>query len=269
MTEPTPALRPSSSEGLPLAAPLGVFAELGKLLHPTGDVAMTQVLQRIADLAATVLPELADVSVTLIERGEPRTVVFTGPLAPYLDERQYGRKFGPCLDAALTGSTITVHTADRDGDYPEFAAVAAGRGVTRVLAVGLPIPQTTIGALNLYSTASEAFTPESVQLAETFAGYAAVAVFNAVMYDAAVAESRNLHEALKTRAVIEQAKGILMGLRHCSAEQAFSLLTQASQHQNRKLHEIATEVVEHARAPQPGHAAAEGRLGGTLRSERN
>ena len=246
-----PRPRSTSEERTAVVTPIGVFADLGKLLHPTDDASLSQALQRIADLAVEVLPELADVSVTLIEQNKARTVVFSGPLAPFLDERQYRRGFGPCLDAALTGSTISVDTTDTVGDYREFAAIAAAHGVTQVLAVGLPIPQTTVGALNMYSTTREPISPESVALAETFAGYAAVAVANAALYDAAVSETRNMHEALKTRAVIEQAKGILMGRRHCSAEQAFSLLTQASQHQNRKLHEIAAEIVDHAQGQRP------------------
>ena len=269
MTEPSPSPRTVRRGPSAVLTPIGAFAELGKMLHPTDGVAMSQVLQRIADLAVTVLPELTDVSVTLVERGEPRTVVFTGSLAPFLDERQYRRGFGPCLDAALTGSTITVDTADPVGDYPEFATVAAGRGVTQVLAVGLPIPQATVGALNMYSTSREPISPESVELAETFAGYVAVAVANATLYHAAVSEARNLHEALKTRAVIEQAKGILMGLRHCSAEQAFSLLTQASQRQNRKLHDIAAEVVEHARGSHAAPAPADLRSGAPARPTRH
>ena len=136
--------------------------------------------------------------------------------------------------------------------------MAADRGVTHSLSVGLPIPQRTTGALNLYSAAERPFAMESVALAEAFAGYAAVAVANAALYQSAVEEARHMHETLKTRAVVEQARGILMGSHRCSADDAFLLLTRASQQQNRKLRDIAVELVERALAPPPSATGGTG-----------
>ena len=73
----------------------------------------------------------------------------------------------------------------------------------------------------MYSTAERAFGPEWVTLMKAFAGYAGIAVANTALYQSAVEEARHMHEALKTRAVIEQAKGIVMGSRRCSADDAF------------------------------------------------
>ena len=119
----------------------------------------------------------------------------------------------------------------------------------------VPIPQRTVGALNMYSVVGHAFSTESLALAESFAGYAGVAVANAALYQSAVQEARHIHQALETRSIIEQAKGILIGARGCSAAHAFGLLTRASQHQNRKLRDIAAELVEHAQAPNTAPAA--------------
>ena len=245
MTEHSPEpLLSSDAERRAVVTPAGVFAELGKLLHPTDDFSLHRVLQRIAELAVDVLPELSDVSVTLLERGRAKTVVFTASLAAFLDERQYEKGFGPCMDAAVSGDTILVDTADPASAYPDFSRIAADHGVTHVLAVGLPVPQRTVGALNLYSTAQGPIPADSVALVQAFAGYAAVAIANAALYHSAAEEARHMHEALKTRAVIEQAKGILMCTRHWTADQAFLMLTQASQRQNRKLHDVAARVVE-------------------------
>ena len=242
---------PSSPDSEPLASvtPIGVFADLAQILHGVDGESLSQVLQRIAAAAFDVVPELDEVSVTLMEGDRPKTVVFTGSLASYLDERQYELGFGPCLDAAVSGSTITVDTADPTTAYPDFAQIAASRGITHVLSVGMPIPQRTVGALNMYSATNHAITPDSVALAQAFAGYAGFAVANAALYHSAVEEAQHMHTALRTRAVIEQAKGILMGTRRCTAEEAFTLLTRASQNQNRKLRDIAIEIVTKAAAP--------------------
>ncbi len=251
MTDAAPLKPPSdpvAAAPLP-AVPVGVLAELGKLVHASDDGSLSRVLQRIADLAQQLIPELVEVSVTLVQDSEARSVVFTGELAVVLDERQYAAGFGPCLDAAASGSTVAVDTADPGTAYPDFSRSAAEHGITRVLAVGLPIAQGTIGALNMFSDAAQPFTPASVVLAEAFASYSAVAVANAALYDAAVTEVEQMHAALRSRAVIEQAKGMLMTTERCTAEEAFLLLARASQHRNRKLHDVAVDLVARLSAP--------------------
>ena len=79
-----------------------------------------------------------------------------------------------------------------------------------------------------------------------FAGYAAVAVNNVTSYAGAVNEAASLRRAMQSRAVIEQAKGILMGRDRCTAEDAFDLLTRISPHRNVKLRDIAQTVVDAA-----------------------
>lgn len=233
------------------AAPTGVFAELDKILFTNDAHSLHRVLQQVADAALEVVPGLAEVSVTVLEGGHARTVVFAGALAAVLDERQYEAGSGPCLDAAARGGTVMVDTADPQNPYPELSRAAVAHGITQVLAVGLPVEQRTAGALNMYAASPEPLSADSVALAETFAGYAAVAVANAVLHHSAVEEARQLHDAMQSRAVIEQAKGILMATRHCTPEQAFVLLTRASQRQNRKLREVALEFVERGSASRP------------------
>jgi GAF domain-containing protein len=227
-----------------------VLAELARIR--LDDQPLTKVLQRVAELAKEVLPEARDVSVTLLDdaRGgaaapvRAKTVAFTGDLAVDLDERQYRSGSGPCLDAAVSGETLMVDTSD-DTRYPEFSAAARRLGVTHSLSVGLPIPQRTIGALNVYSSA-EPFTDRDVESAHAFAGHAAVAVANAALFANTADLARNLQIAMASRAVIEQAKGILMAQRRCSADEAFELLRAASQRQNVKLRVLCQSIVDSA-----------------------
>src|SRR3954451_9028817 len=99
MIQPTtPAMNPIDA--------FSVFAELGRVV--LGDEPLGAVLERVAGLAAKAIPEASEVSVTLMEGGRAHTVAFTGSLAVQLDERQYETGWGPCLDAAVSGHTITV-----------------------------------------------------------------------------------------------------------------------------------------------------------------
>ena len=110
----------SSDMDAELFDPRTAFAELGMIMLGAQD--LNQTLQRIADLARKTIPEIDEVSVTLVDRGQPKTVAFTGQLAVHLDERQYETANGPCLDAAVSGETIVIDTSDDNTGYPEFAS---------------------------------------------------------------------------------------------------------------------------------------------------
>jgi hypothetical protein len=220
------------------------YDELGTLLHRSTD-SLDQVLGRIAQLARRVVPAHPDVSVTLLADDLPRTAVFTGEPAAQLDERQYAAGYGPCLDAAISGHTIRVDTADPVA-YPAFGRAARRHHITEVVSVGLPIPQRTLGALNLYSKDPEPLPPSSVRTVEGFAAYAALAVANAASDHSTTDLAEHVQDAMRSRALIDQAKGILMARLQCDPEAAFAVLTQRAQRERRHVREVAAAVVEDA-----------------------
>jgi len=134
--------------------------------------------------------------------------------------------------------------------WPQFTARAVQAGCHSSLSVGLPVHESVAGAMNIYATEPRAFDDDAVALAQTFAGYAAIALANAHLYDTQAALAHHMQTAMASRAVIEQAKGIIMGDRRCTAEQAFQILTKLSQDTNRKLRDVAQALVD--RAAEPG-----------------
>ena len=225
-----------------LAGPRAAFDELSRFV--LGELSLTEVLQRVAELAKALIPDTREVSVTLLKENQrPETVVFTGSLASQLDERQYRKGFGPCLDAAVSGKTILVSTSDPDAAYPEFARVAQRSGVSHSLSVGLPVQLRTVGAINLYAASDRAFDEQSIELAETFAGYAAVAIANAALHRSTANAAAQMEAAMRSRSTIDQAIGIIMGRNRCSPEEGFSLLVTMSQRRNQRLRDIAQEIV--------------------------
>ena len=126
--------------------------------------------------------------------------------------------------------------------WPDYAPGAAAAGIGSVLSVPLPMQESVTGALNLYSTTTHAFDDESMEVARGFAGYAAVA--NAQLYATTATLARQMQEAMESRAVIEQAKGVITGQNRCSEQEAFDRLVRASQSRNRKLRDIAAAVVQ-------------------------
>ncbi|MFD0481460.1 ANTAR domain-containing protein [Kineococcus sp. GCM10028916] len=219
------------------------FTELGQLV--IGSQPLTQVLSRVAELAKACVPGAEEVSVTLLEGDSgARSAAFTGDLAVHLDERQYESGFGPCLDAAETGQTVRIDDTAHESVYPDFAAVAARRGVRSTVSVGMPVPQRILGGLNVYRFDGQVMDSDSVHLLEVFAGYAAVAVANHSLHASSVALSAHLQTAMQSRAVIEQAKGVVMAELHCTAEEAFQHMALRSQRTHRKLRDIAQDVVD-------------------------
>jgi ANTAR domain-containing protein len=103
-----------------------------------------------------------------------------------------------------------------------------------------------IGAINTYARARDAFGEHAVQLGSQFAGPAAVSVYNAQLLAGAHEQTKALQRALDSRAVIDQAIGIIRSRSGASAEEAFDRLIRMSQHENVKLHAIAERLVEEA-----------------------
>jgi GAF domain-containing protein len=135
-----------------------------------------------------------------------------------------------------------VETAS-DTRWPAFAAAATGQGVLATLSLPLADENAVLGALNLYSTTVSTFDDRALEVACLFADQLGVAAANAMAYVEAYELSQQLQQAMESRAVIEQAKGILMAAQGCDADEAFRILVRASQNQNRKLRAIATEIV--------------------------
>jgi GAF domain-containing protein len=222
--------------------PRAAFAELSKIM--LGEQPLSATLERVAELAKQTIPGAAEVSVTLLQDGEVASVAFTGPLPVQLDERQYEGGFGPCMDAATSGRTITIDDTAHSPSYPDFARMAAGKGIRHTMSIGLPVQRQTIGALNVYGADGIPFDEAQQELATAFASYAAVAVANAGVYATTATLAANLQRALDSRAVLDQAKGILMGRHGITGEVAFDMLSKESQLANRKLRDIAEDLVD-------------------------
>jgi len=235
------------SDSGPDRDPEDVLADLGRIVLE--GTPLTLVLQRVVQLASDVLPDATDVSVTFVDQsatgelrpGTARSVAVARSLALKLDERQYDTGSGPCLDAAASGEIIRTAPDDQEERYPEFAGACRAAGVRETLSIGLPVRQRTAMSVNIYGGR---FADEEVELATALAAHVAVAVANANLSTAMRDLARNVRRATQPRAVIEQAKGIIMARNDCSAGQALDRLRQESQERNVGLRDIAQRVVD-------------------------
>jgi GAF domain-containing protein len=216
------------------------------------ELSMDRLLQTVADLTKTVMPGNPEASVLLLVKNRPTTVVSTGDLATDLDERQYERGHGPCLHAARTGEVTEIHDTRADDRWPDYTPRAVEHGNLSSLSIPLAIDreQQVTGALNIYARRPDAFDEDSRSVATRFGPYAAVAAGNLYAYQSARDMADNLQTALESRAVIDQAKGILMERHRLTADQAFQWLAQTSMRSNRKLRDVADALVHTGELPR-------------------
>jgi GAF domain-containing protein len=132
-----------------------------------------------------------------------------------------------------------------DDRWPDYLPRAVEHGNLSSLSIPLAIDEDSqvTGALNIYARHANAFDETSRSVATRFAPYASVAASNLYAYQSARDMAQNLQAALESRAVIDQAKGILIERYKLTADQAFQFLAQASMKANRKLRDIADDLV--------------------------
>jgi GAF domain-containing protein len=208
------------------------------------------VMEKIAALSKRAVPGTEEASVTLVEGGRPTTVAFTGQLAMDLDERQYVHGHGPCLESIARAEPVRIDSMSAEQRWPDWTAEAVARGARSSLSVPIPVQREVTAALNMYSVDERAFDDAAAGLASTFAMYAGVAIANMHLYQAQVEMAGRTRTDMASAAVLEQAKGIVMAQRRCSAEQALELLVSQARTSKRELRDVAQALVD--RTPDPG-----------------
>ncbi|HEY0487321.1 MAG TPA: GAF and ANTAR domain-containing protein [Mycobacteriales bacterium] len=201
-------------------------------------------LDRVTRIAARTLPGPSEVSLTVLAPEGPLLTAATGALARKAVRVEYARRQGPALDVTRTGRALRVDNLRAEDRWPHY--IRACRGVGSSLSVPLPATDGYTGALTWYSRRVRAFPDGYVRAALTVGSCAAVALHSARGLVAARTLARQLGEAMATRAVIEQAKGILIQQRGCAPDEAFEVLVRVSQRTNTKLRLVATEMVQNA-----------------------
>jgi GAF domain-containing protein len=151
---------------------------------------------------------------------------------------------GPCLDAYSSGRTVQANAADSRARWPAFAPEASDAGFQLMCAVPLRVRTDVIGALNLFRRDDEPFTGAEIEIAQAMAEMAAIGLIQE-----RAARERNLltsqlQAALNSRVIIEQAKGMIAEYLTMTVDDAFDLLRSYAHYHNRRLSEVASDVVD-------------------------
>ena len=151
---------------------------------------------------------------------------------------------GPCLDAFSTGRAVQANAADSLARWPVFAPRASGAGFQVMCAVPLRVRTDVIGALNLFRGSDEPFTGAEMEIAQAMAEMAAIGLIQERALRERNLLAAQLQAALNSRVIIEQAKGMIAEYLTMTMDDAFTLLRTYARHNNRKLSDIAGDVVD-------------------------
>lgn len=208
------------------------------------DAALDDLLQRVVVLARHTVAKANSVSITVTDNGRFRTSNSTSEEALAIDEAQYEGDGGPCLEAIRSSRQLQVTVADVADRWPQFEQKAREVGIATVLSTPLlPTAGDALGALNLYSGADGGFDESEVRSAQALGEHVAILVGNALALRGATHLNEQLRMALASREIIGEAKGIIMERQSCTRDEAFDILRRASQRENRKLRDLAEELV--------------------------
>ena len=200
-------------------------------------------LELLVQLAVANLGCSTEVSFSLAPRGgDPgRTLAASSERASALDalQRRCGR--GPGCDALSGGGEAGGLLPD--GRWPELSEAAAGHGVRSVWALPIGSGEAAVGWLSLYRETGDPWQGPQASTARVLAVLAEELLADARTVAQLTRGNDTLQMALETRTVIGQAQGILMARQGIGAAAAFDVLRRASQRSNRKLREIAAELV--------------------------
>jgi GAF domain-containing protein len=230
---------------------------VGGALHDLSRLLLTfqepdDLLQQIAEAACEIVPATTNCSVTLVRDGVTRSVAIANEKARHLDDLQYEHGDGPCLEAIRTAREVLSQDLRADERWGDFRSTMVEHGIRSTMAVPLEVGHGAEGALNVYSEDLAAFDEQAIVLARLVASQAATVMSGVLRYHDQAVLTEQLRAALSSRAVIDQAIGVVMAQQGCPPEQALSTLKKASQHRNVKLRVIAQEIVESAGTARSG-----------------
>jgi GAF domain-containing protein len=205
----------------------------------------------LATMSASLVGSGGQVTCTItVERdGGPATVASSSEAGRRLDETQYAFHDGPCLTAAREQRLVLIPDLRGDARWSDYLEAALQEGVRSVLAVPIPTEPFSRAGLNCYASTVGAFTEETVALMEQHAASMSRVLRIALRLHGANVHPGHLRAALKSRAVVDAALSLIMLQQRGGRDDALAILQLAAKSNNRRVHDIASDIVRGAQLP--------------------
>lgn len=230
----------SEGESRDLSAELAQAA--GELLT-LASASESRAMHRLVELAARHVPGCSGATSVLWQDGEATITAASHPDLSELAEVQQAARRGPVIDALTEGKQVSCPDMLTETRWPEYASKALSLGVRSSLTL-VHVSGSHALTLAMYATRPRVLDPERVPIGELLIAFGGAVMRNTSTYDAAQRTVRQLSEGADSRAMVDQAKGILMVGLSCSAEEALRRMREISQTRQIKVTEVARRIVE-------------------------
>ncbi|MFJ5861147.1 GAF and ANTAR domain-containing protein [Pseudarthrobacter sp. NPDC092439] len=205
-------------------------------------------LSGLSGMAAAAVSETAgdhiECAVTLKTKRKPATAAGSSQRAVDLDHVEQALGDGPCIRALREMSPVIIDDVSRDPRWPAYNQRLAENSVHSTLGVPLEIGPDASAALNFFAGRPGVFTADVYEQAVGFAGAAQNTLRLSVRITSAQSRAEDLEAALESRTAINLACGVIMAQNRCSQAEAMDILTKVSSNRNRKLRDVARELIE-------------------------
>lgn len=220
------------------------LTELGKLRF--GEMSVEDALQEIVQTTHTIF-DVDGAGLMLADTNHHlRNVAVSDERLGHLEDLQIEHQEGPCISAFDDKELVAAQDLGEDPRWPYFSAAAVARGVRAVLASPLPYNQDAVGVVAVLSEDRHPWSPEGELALLAFTDLAALLIASMMQGEQQTELAEQLRSALNSRAVIEQAKGVLIGQQGLSAHAAYVQLRAQARAERRKLAAVCAELVTSA-----------------------
>jgi GAF domain-containing protein len=208
------------------------------------DFDVVELLSRVTDRCVDVLDIAAAGIMLAAPDGELRVMASSSEAMRVLELFELQAQEGPCLDCHRTGAAVlNQDLADVNGRWPRFTAEALTAGFGSVHALPMRLRGSVIGALNLFQVDVGELRRADVEAAQALADIATIAILQHRAVREAQVINEQLQQALNSRILIEQAKGMVAERRGVDMEGAFGILREHARRHNVRLAEVAGEII--------------------------
>ena len=214
-------------------------ADLLSIAKTTGPRSLNQLVA----LAARQVAACAGATAALWRSGEPVVYAASHPELATLVEVELGCGRGPAIDALAGGGPVSCPDTLAETRWPEYAAAALRCGVRCCVTVAYQADDGTV-TLSLSSARPRSLETGQLALAELLSAFGGAAVGNTAEYGDARRAASQWRAAAESRALVDQAKGMLMQALGCSAEKALARMRQISQEQNLRVTDVAQRIID-------------------------
>ena len=190
---------------------------------------------------------LTGAGVTLVHDGQQRFVTAAVDAIADIERAQEHWQKGPCIDAVASAAPVAVPdiaAGDASKRWPDYTIAAKTAGIQAVAGIPMLAEEVAIGAVNLYDSQPRDWSAEDLRVASVFASIATGYLAHASAAQQQQRTSEQLQQALNTRLIIEQAKGVLATTRETTVDDAFDRLRKYAREHNARIHDVARGVVK-------------------------